>query len=180
MLILVVAATGLVAGWFSIPILSADENPLYSDIHSEENKIHIKSDSLVADSSKNMAEFIGHVRATQGDTIITCKNLKVFLKKGAMAEGEASPGNDSIEKIIATTNVKIRMENRVAFASHAIYQLSSEKIILTGAPAKVSSGNTFITGSKIIMWMDGRIKVESKKGEQVESFFYPNKKLSDQ
>lgn len=178
--ILIVAATGLVGGWFSTRILSADENPLYSDIHSEDDKIHIKSDTLVASSTENLAEFKGHVRATQGNMVITCEQLKLFFKKGALAQGESNPGNNSIERIIATENVKIRLDNRVAFAEHAEYTLSSEKIILTGNPAKVSSGNTFITGHKIILWLDGRIQVERNKGEQVEAIIYPDKGFPNQ
>ena len=180
---MIVMATGWVGGWFSAPLLSADENPLYSDIRSDDNKIQIKSDTLVA--TEKMSEFKGHVRATQGDTVITCEQLKLFFKKGALDQGESTPGNSSIERIIATHNVKIRMENRVAFAARAEYTLATEEIILTGSPAKVSSGNTLITGQKIILWMDGRIKVDGKEGDQkeggqVEVIFYPEKELPGQ
>ncbi len=176
--ILILATAGWLWGCFSTGIAFSDENPLYSDIHSEDNKVHIKSDLLIASSTENMAEFKGHVRATQGNTVITCEQLKLFFKKGALAEGGSNPGDNSIERIIATENVKIRMDNRVAFAQHAEYTLTNKKIILTGTPAKVSSGNTFIIGTKITMWLDGRIQVEGKKGgDQVESIIYPDKGL---
>jgi lipopolysaccharide export system protein LptA len=177
---LIASATALIAGWLSTRVAYADEYPLYSNIHAEDNKVHIKSDILIASSTENLAEFKGHVRATQGSTVITCEQLKLFFKKGTLTEGKSNPGDNSIERIIATDNVKIRMENRVAFAEHAEYTLSNEKIILTGNPAKVSSGNTFITGNKITMWLDGRIQVEGKKGDQVESIIYPDKGLPTQ
>jgi lipopolysaccharide transport protein LptA len=168
----------LAGGWFSAPDLGADEIPLYSDIHSDDDKIQIKSDTLVA--TEKMSEFKGHVRATQGDTVITCEQLKLFFKKGALDKGESTPGDSSIERIIAIENVKIRMENRVAFAARAEYTLATEEIILTGTPAKVSSGNTLITGQKIILWLDGKIQVERKEGDQVEVLIYPEKGLSSQ
>ncbi len=177
---MILATAGLISGGFWIQAAGADENPLYSNIHSEKDKIQIKSDTLVANSTKNTAEFKGHVRAVQGDTVITCQRLKLFFKKGSLVEGQSSPGDNSIERIIAMESVKIRMDNRVAFAKRAEYRLVDKKIILTGTPAKVSSGNTFITGNKIVMWTDGQIHVERNEGEQVEAIIYPDKGLKKQ
>ncbi len=166
----------LTIGLASAPVINADEQPLYRDIQSDDNKIHIKSDMLVASSNKNLAEFKGHVRVTRGNMVITCERLKLFYKRGAMAESSSNPGGNSIERIVAKENVKIRMDDRLAFADHAEYMLSSGDIILTGDPVKVSSGNTFITGYKITLSPDGRINVQPSPGKQVEAVLYPDNK----
>ena len=163
-------------GLISTPMVNGDEQPLYRDIQSDDNKIHIKSDMLVASSDKNLAEFKGHVRATRGNMVITCERLKLFFKQGTIAESGSNPSNNSIERIVAKENVKIRMDDRLAFADHAEYTLSSGDIILTGDPVKVSSGNTFITGHKITLSSDGRINVQPTPGKQVEAVLYPENK----
>ncbi len=158
----------------------ADERPLYKDISAEENKIRINSDTLTANSNKNMAEFRGNVRAIRGDMVITCDRLKLFFKQGAMTENGNPPGNNSIERILAKTNVKIKMEDRLAFADEAEYQLSTGDIILTGKPVKVSAGNTYITGHRITMAQDGKITVLPGKGGQVEAMVFPEPEATTQ
>lgn len=165
-------AAGLAIGLMGVPTVSADEEPLFLDIQSDANKIHIQSDKLIANSDKNIAEFIGNVRATRGTTVITCKQLNLYFKEGSMADSGASPDNSSIERIIAKDNVKIRMDDRLAFSDIAEYMLSTGDIILTGTPAKVYSGNTFITGHKITMTSDNQINVQPAPGEQVEAVLY--------
>ena len=43
--------------------------------------IHITSDRLISNNKAGYAEFIGHVKAIQGDTVITSDKLKIFFKK---------------------------------------------------------------------------------------------------
>ena len=170
---MILAVICLTIGLISAPALNADEQPLYRDIQSDDHKIHIKSDALVASNDENLAEFTGRVRATRGTMVITCERLKLFFKQGAMAENGSNPGSSSIERIEAKKNVKIKMDDRLAFADQAEYTLSNGDIILTGDPVKVSSGNTFITGNKITMGSDGRIHVQPTPGKQVEAILYP-------
>lgn len=166
-------ALTLVGGFYLIPLVGADERPLYQDIASDENKVHITSDTLTASSNENMAEFKGHVRATRGNMVITCERLKLFFKQGAMIENGTSQGSNSIERILAKKNVKIKMDDRLAFADQAEYFLASGDIILTGEPVKVSAGNTFINGHRITMASDGKITVLPGKGGQVEAMVFP-------
>lgn len=158
----------------------ADERPLYQDISAEEKKIRINADELTANSTKNIAKFKGNVRAIRGNMVITCDQLKLYFKQGALAENGNTPGNNSIERILAKTNVKIKMDDRLAFADEAEYLLSSGDIILTGAPVKVSAGNTYITGHRITMAQDGKIIVLPDKGGQVEAMVFPESETSIQ
>lgn len=169
-------ALALAGTLFSNTSTSADERPLYQDISSDENKIHITSDSLTASSNENLAEFTGHVRATQGNMVITCEHLKLFFKQGTMVENGTNPGNNSIERILAKKNVKIKMDDRLAFADQAEYYLASGDITLTGTPVKVSAGNTYISGHRITMASDGKITVLPGKGGQVEAMVFPESK----
>jgi lipopolysaccharide export system protein LptA len=61
----------------------ADEKPQDTDARSlsEDRKIHITADKLISDNDADYAEFIGNVRATQEDTVITADSLKIFVKK---------------------------------------------------------------------------------------------------
>lgn len=176
---MVLGIIGLTIGLISVPAVDADEQPLYRDIQSDQKKIHIKSDKLIANSAKNIAEFIGNVRATRGTMVITCKRMNLFFKEGSMAESGTSPDNSSIERIVAKHNVKIRMDDRLAFSDIAEYTLSTGDIILTGDPAKVYSGNTFITGHKITLTSDNRINVLPIPGKQVEAVLYPKNEMEN-
>jgi lipopolysaccharide export system protein LptA len=57
--------------------LYAEESPKIA----EDKKIRISSDSMMADSQSKFVEFVGNVKASQGDTVITADRLKIFYKE---------------------------------------------------------------------------------------------------
>lgn len=79
-----------------------------------EKKIHITADRLVAEGNSNNAEFIGNVRAVQEATVITSDRLKIFYKKDPSGSKDGSKGEDSIKEIIASGNVKILFDDKIA------------------------------------------------------------------
>jgi len=139
--------------------------------------IHITSDRLISDRKAGYAEFIGHVKAIQGDTVITSGKLKIFFKKNIANKGPLSLNEESIQKIVANDNVEIKFDNRVATAQQAVYNTETMVLVLSGDNSKVISENDSVSGEKITFYRtDGRINVESGNKKRVEAVFYSGQK----
>ena len=155
----------------------AEDKPNFTDTHKKNEKIHITADKLISDHEAKYTEFIGNVRAAQRDTVITADKLKIFFKRGMDNKKNPLAGDESIKKIVANGNVQIKFDNRVAVTQQAVYITETRVLVLSGADSKVISGNNSISGEKITIYRtDGRIQVESGKGERVEAVFYPGEK----
>lgn len=155
-----------------IPV-NAQETGAGSQTASQETPIHIKADQLVTDTQQNTAEFSGHVRATQGDTVITADLLTVHYRSGAQADTAA--GMDAIVRIVAEGNVQIVFDQQTAYTQHADYIAEKRLIVLTGPGSKIVSGKNAITGQKITLHRDdGRVQVVGSADAPVEAFFYSN------
>jgi lipopolysaccharide export system protein LptA len=148
--------------------------------------IRIKADNLVAYNDANYAEFAGNVSATQGTTLITSDKLRIYYNaqtkalaataaSNAAPKNAASPntGEESIKKVVASGNVVIHFEDRIAYTQQAEYDPKSKTIVLTGPDSKVTSGNNYIVGEKITLFAkDNKVLVERSKAKQVEAVFY--------
>ena len=137
-----------------------------------EKKIHITADRLIAEGNSNNAEFIGNVRAVQETTVITSNKLKIFYKKDSSGIENNSKGGESIKEIIATGNVKILFDDKIAETEQAVYTAETRILVLNGLNSKITSGKNTISGSKITFFRDdGRINVEGSGNNRVEAFF---------
>ncbi len=152
----------------------AQETNLSKDPAKE--KIHVTADSLSSDNDSKSAEFIGNVKATQGDFVIKSDRLKIYYKESA--ENKAAPGTaESIEKIVATGNVEIKSEEATGLSQQAEYDTKTMIVILTGENSKVFDQKNSVTGSKITIYRnDGRVKVEGDKNKKVNAVLYPKEK----
>lgn len=156
--------------------LYAEESPKASD----DKKIRISSDSMMADNQSKYVEFIGHVKATQGDTVITSERLKIFYKDSS--EPSADPkkqiqSNSSVDKVVAYGNVKVQIEDKVAETQEAVYTTQDRVLVLTGEDSKLISGHDSISGSKITFYRDsGKIKVEGSSKKSVEAIVFSGEK----
>lgn len=178
LLFFVLAFTGLAVPGV-LPSGSADEKPKDTDIRSrsETRKIHITADKLISDNELDYAEFIGNVRATQEDTVITADRLKIFVKKNSDNKSDPGSGTESINKIIASGNVKIIFDNRVAVTPQAVYNTETGILVLSGDNSRIISGKDSISGEKITLYRTtGRITVESGEQKRVEAVFYSGEK----
>ena len=144
------------------------------------DKILITARQLVTNTASQLAEFIGEVRVQQGDTVINADRLKIHYSGGPQNNKAASKEGESIEKIIAQGNVKIQMDNRIAFTDHAVYTTANNVLVLTGKNSRLASGNNTISGSKITFFRaDGRVKVEGGEDSRVEAVLFPGDKGLD-
>lgn len=135
-------------------------------------KINITADTLVSDPNENNAEFIGSVKVVQGETVIISDRLKIYFSK----QKTDKPGTDegSLEKIIATGNVRINFDNRVAVSEKAVYKVTEKILILTGPDTRVSDKENSISGEKITLHrIEGKIKVESGSKNRVKAVILP-------
>jgi lipopolysaccharide transport protein LptA len=154
-----------------------------ADQNAEDQPISITADQLISDNEKKFAEFIGNVRATQADFVITSDKLRIYYQ-GELIEAEDKTNKDDnadmLKKIIAEGNVKIKSSQYTAQSDKVEYDTGTMTITMTGEDSKVISGKNSIAGSKIILYRkDGRIKVLRGKKKRVEATFYSGGKASD-
>ena len=165
--------TILIAVFFLMGPVAAEEIAQPPNQAGDENRIHITADSLTTDTNEKFVEFIGNVKATQGTTILTSDRLKVFYREQSETQTQPNAGADAIRRIIAQGNVKILFDNQVAISEQADYITDKKIVILSGTNTKITSGNNSISGTKITLYRDeGRIQVEGSKEKRVEAFFY--------
>jgi lipopolysaccharide export system protein LptA len=139
----------------------------------QSEKIHIVADLLTSDSETRFAEFIGNVRATQGNTVITSDRLKIFYSENPEGAKDPSTAQSAIKKIVASGNVTISFDDRVATAREAVYDTQQNTLVLSGSPSTVKSGLDSIMGEKITYnRTDGRITVEKGQNSRVEAVFH--------
>lgn len=141
-------------------------------------KIHVTADSLSSDSDAKFAEFIGNVKATQGDFVIKSDRLKIYYKDSA--EGKAAPGTtESIDKIVATGNVEIKSQEGTSLTQQAEYDTKTMIVVLIGENSRVFDEKNSVTGSRITIYRnDGRVKIEGDKNKKVNAVLYPKDKTS--
>ncbi|MEW6260431.1 MAG: LptA/OstA family protein [Thermodesulfobacteriota bacterium] len=156
----------------------ADDKPLAgAGADKESERIHITSDSLVTDNNANYAEFIGNVSATQGTTLITSDKLRIYYQVSGTGKEKKITSQDAVKRIVATGNVTIRFDNKVAVTEQAEYITDTGMIILTGANSRVTSGSNYVAGDKITLYrFQDKVTVERSKEKRVEAVFYPSEK----
>ena len=155
----------------------ADDKYSQPDKDNGNKKIHITSDRLISDTTDNYAEFIGNVRATQEKTVITADRLKIYYKRSPDNKENPTTPEESIQKIIASGNVTMEFNDKVAVAEQAVYSMETKILVLTGANTTIISGNNSISGEKITLHRaDDRITVEGSDKKRVEATFYSNEK----
>jgi lipopolysaccharide export system protein LptA len=169
----------LVPGPVALSLGYADEKPSDTEPNNraKDHKIRITANKLIYDNDVDYAEFIGDVRATQEDTVITADRLKIFYKAASGQKDTPAIGKESITKIVADGNVKIYFNNRVAVTPKAVYNTQTRILVLSGNNSKIVSGDNSISGEKItIDRATGRINVESGDKKRVEAVLYSGEK----
>jgi len=166
--------------------------------------VQIEADHMQSSQKDNSVFFSGRVEAKQEGLTIHSDEMTVHYKAGAdpgkqvkgekrkgsvqslpdkgsvqsaPSNGEAqSPLEGGIERLVANGHVEITKEGWVATGNQAEYFSKERKVVLTG-DTKVWQNNNLVTGDTFIMYLDeGKSMVErnSKKGERVKAFFYPD------
>jgi len=147
---------------------------------SENVPIVITAEQLESDNKAKFAEFIGNVKATQGDFVITSDKLRIYYKGELLNSEKESNNEEMLKKIVATGNVNITSKQFIAKSEKLEYDTASMTIVLIGENSTVINGKNSIIGSKIILYQkDGRIKVLGGKNKRIKAEFFTKSVTSD-
>ena len=136
-------------------------------------QIQITADQLITHADQNYAEFLGNVEAVQGNFELRSDKLKIYYRAGTGISGSAAPGEEALEKVVASGNVRIKSDNQHAETEKAEYAVASGLLILTGENTTLTDGNNSIRGSKIrLNRFTGEIRVESSAKSRVRAIVY--------
>ena len=159
----------------------AEELPPKKSTHQTDQQIQIVADKLITNRAEKFAEFIGDVRASQGDLEIISERLRIYYRDDPDRNKNQTGGQESIKRIIASGNVQVTFEEYKAETDQAEYDLDTQVLILTGENSTMTSGKNILTGSKISAdRKDGQIKVEGMPHRRVKAVFYPKEETSEQ
>jgi len=172
-LILITAITGL-AG------------PALAQIGGQGGPMDISADRLETFDTERRAMFSGNVDAAQGNANLRSDQLEVFFapRSGSSTGTGASWGE--IDRVIATGDVFYVTPDEVARGERALYQLTTETIIMTGG-VTLRRGENVIQGDCLIVDLatnNSQINAPACTGEtpsdagpgsgRVRSVFYPS------
>jgi lipopolysaccharide transport protein LptA len=147
-----------------------------------EKPLHITSDKMIARQDDDMVEFVGNVKAVQEDSVLLAQSVKIYLYPSDQKSGDTkNTDQNRIKKIVASENVEYTAGERKAFADLAVYTTEDEVLVLTGKTAKLLTGSSWVTGTRITLFRkDDRAMVESDGKTRVQAMFNPEDKPSDQ
>ena len=145
--------------------------------NNENEKIRILADKLFAEVDAGVIEFVGNVKATQAETVVTADRFKIIYNPDTIKSQTNALKPVSINKIIAKGHVKINYNNIIAETDEAEYTMKSEVLVLKGEHSKVTREGHSITGTKFTLQRsDGKITVESSEKNRVKAVFHPSEK----
>ncbi len=158
--------------------------------------IHVVADRLEVDNKAQVANFIGAVKAVQGDVTITSDLLEVYYERESDEPGkptttvkgktQAPPpsqeseglmdGGGQVRKVIAIGHVKLTQKDRLAVGQKATYWAGGRKILMEGQ-ATVWRGPNQVSGEQITVFLDDdRAVVHGTPGKRVAVTIVPEKK----
>jgi lipopolysaccharide export system protein LptA len=119
--------------------------PAFSQIGTQGGPMDITAEHLEVFDAERRAVFSGDVDAAQGESNLRSDRLEVFFS--ARAGNSASTGSSwgEVDRVIATGEVFYITPSERARGDRAVYQLTSETIVMTGN-VTLNRGRDVITG----------------------------------
>jgi lipopolysaccharide export system protein LptA len=159
----------------------AGDLPQNKRTNQTEEQIQIVADKLITNSAKKFAEFVGDVRASQGNLVINSEQLRIYYHDDPDRNKNQIGGQASIKRIIASGNVQVSFEEYRAESDQLEYDPDTQILVFTGENSTMTSGKNSITGSKIsVNRKNGQIKVEGIPHKRVKAVFYSKEKTPEQ
>lgn len=176
--------------WFRIPaallafttmllssVIFAGELPQKKGASQADEQIQIVADKLITNSAEKFAEFMGDVRTSQGNLVITSERLRIYYRDDPDGNKDQTGGQESIKRVVASGNVQVSSEKYRAETDQVEYDPDTQVLVLDGENSIVRSGKNILTGSKITVFRKtGQIKVESSPHKRIKAVFYPEEK----
>ncbi len=126
----------------------------------ERGPITIDARRFEVDNRRRTATYSEQVVARQDDTTLTADRLVVAFDEGRrISQVTAEGGVKIVQKVAGTPGTP--PAEREASCAKAVFAVTEDRIVCTGAPASMRQGEDLIRGSRITVWVaDERIVVE--------------------
>jgi lipopolysaccharide transport protein LptA len=108
----------------------------------------IDSDKLLVNYETNIANFIGNVKITKKDTVITCDKAVIYSEKQNLNASPAQ-GQRDIQKIEFFDNIVIHQANKLAKGELGEYN-AKEEIITLLKNVSLTEDGSYLEGDKLI------------------------------
>jgi lipopolysaccharide transport protein LptA len=142
--------------------------------------LHITADKMVAHQNEGMVEFTGNVKAVQDGAVLLAQSIKIYLYPSDKNTGDTQAQNQ-VKKIEASQGVEYTAGDRKAFADKAVYTADDDILVLTGESARLLTGTSWVTGTRITLFRkEDRAMVESEGSTRVQALFNPDDKPAAQ
>jgi lipopolysaccharide export system protein LptA len=124
--------------------------PALAQIGGQGGPMDISADRLETFDTERRAVFSGNVDAAQGEANLRSDRLEVFFaRRSGNAESTGASWGE-VERVIATGDVFYVTPEEVARGEQAVYELTTETIVMTGG-VTLTRGRDVITGSCLIV-----------------------------
>lgn len=156
----------------------------------KDQPIQIEAASLEVRDKDKMAVFIGNVVVTQGDTVMKCKELRVFYdqddpKGGAKTNSKSSPkagtmkaaqpgpgGRQSIRRLEARGGVIVTTKDQTATGATGIFEMKTNTVTLSGGVV-ITQGANVLKGDRLVV--DLTTNFAKVEGGRVQGLFSTSK-----
>lgn len=148
-----------------------------------DEQIQIVADKLVTNQTEQFAEFMGDVRARQGNFTITSDYLRIYYRDNHQdrARRQQTGNQGLVKRVVASGNVQVLFEEYTVETQRVEYDLDTQIVVLIGENSTMTSGKNILTGSKItVNRRSGQIQVESSPQQRVRAVFYPEEKVAEE
>lgn len=153
----------------------AQKKHAFAGFSSDRSKpIEIESDELELIEAQKLGIFRGKVIVRQNGGELQTKVLKVYYSGSGPVNGSISGGQD-ISKIVAEGKVYARSDDQEATGDHAVVDMRTEIIVLTGNVV-LTKGKNVLQGDKLTVNMktgQSKLVSKAKSGGRVRGVFQP-------
>jgi Uncharacterized protein conserved in bacteria len=161
----------------ALAVLMLAAGPAAAQIaQSSDAPVDITADSLEVVNNQCMSIWSGSAEALQDRTRLRADVLKTYSKKGPAKSGGQSTSCGALERMEAVGNVYYVTPQQKVRGDHATYDVTSEKIVITGDVVAVS-GQNVIRGSRLVVNVqtgDAQMEAGSKAGKtRPRAVIYP-------
>jgi lipopolysaccharide export system protein LptA len=164
-------------------------NALQGFATNKDQPVQIEAAALEVRDKDKMAVFSGNVIVTQGDTVMKCKELRVFYEQQASKDGAktngaksssmkaAKPGpggRQGISRLEARGGVIVTTKDQTATGATGIFEMKTNTITLSGGVV-ITQGKNVLRGERLVVDLTTSFaRVEAGSG-RVQGIFSTNK-----
>lgn len=159
-------------------------NALQGFARNKDEPVKIEAASLEVRDKDKMAVFTGNVVVTQGDTVMKCKELRVFYDQDDAKGGKASKGStmkaaqpgpggrQSIRRLEARGGVVVTSKDQTATGATGIFEMKTNTVTLGGGVV-ITQGNNVLKGERLVV--DLTTNYAKVEGGRVQGLFSTSK-----